>query len=147
MGIRRSKEDSYIKEMAKWEHRPVEIGDTYVQPIPYAEGGKGGAPHEEYPKWLYKPGIVDGVPAIVASKIVHDESSERIAIGQGWFVKQDEAVETLHREYATLAAHRAHEDKRMSEPARAEAARVDEASMAHLPVIPETPIRKTGAKS
>ena len=147
MGIRRAKEDPYVREMAKWEMRPVEIGDTLIQPLPVSEGGRGGAPFQEYPKWVYKPGIVDGVPAISASKIVNDEPAELIAKGQGWYVDQAEAVKAIHTEYGKLAAHRAYEDRNMSESARAEAAKVDEASMAHLPVIPETPIRKAGAKS
>lgn len=141
MGIRYSKEDAFIKERAKWEMRPVEIGDTYVQPIPVAEGGRGGAPFEEYPKWLHKPGLVDGAPGIVASKLVNDADAEAIARGLGWAVDQAKAVADLHLELATLAANRAASDRRMSEKAREEAAAVDETTMAHLPVIPEAPKR------
>lgn len=148
MAIHRTDEDPFIKEMQKWEHRPVLLGGkggTYIEPIPWkadGTGGKGDAPHQEYPKWLHKPGLVDGAPAIVSSKLVRDESEELIAKGQGWYVDQAEAVKDFHHELATLAANRAASDRRMSAAAQAEAARVDEASMAHLPVIPEAKQRK-----
>jgi hypothetical protein len=47
-------------------------------------------------------------------------------------------------EFARLAANRAHTERWMSDKARAEAREIDESTIEHLPVIPETPIKKRG---
>lgn len=152
MAISRTQEDSWTKEMAKWEQRPVMVNGTYVEPIPYEQGGRMGAPITEYPKMIYKAESFDGGPRISAHKIVGDESAERIAIGQGWSLTQEQALERVHAnqlEMAKLAANRAHNEKWMSDKAKAEAQAVDESTIAHLPSIPETPIkarRKPGPK-
>lgn len=149
MAIPRAQEDSWTKEMSKWEMRPVLINGTYVQPISHLEGGRGGAPVTEYPKMLYRGESADGGPRIAGCKIVNDESQERMACGSGWSVTQEQALEAVHaqqREFARLAANRAHNDKWMSDKAKAEAQAIDESTMEHLPVIPETPIRKRRTK-
>jgi len=145
MGIHRSKEDSYIKELAKWEARDVEVGDTIVRAIPFSEGGKKNAPFAEYPKMLYRAESADGGPRICDTKIVLDDGQERLAVGSGWSVTQEDAIEAIHaqhKEFARLAAERAHNERWMSGRAQAEAAAVDEATMQHVPSIPETPIRR-----
>lgn len=149
MGIQLTKEDSYIQEMRKWEREVVEIGGTIVRPIPFAEGGKGGMPFQEYPKAMYRAESAMGGPRISAMKTVDDEGAERLAHGQGWRSKQEDAIDLVHAnalEAAKLAANRAHNEKWMSEKARAEAAAVDEATMEHVPSIPETPIVKRQQK-
>ncbi len=134
--------------MAKWEQRPVMIGGktgTYVEPIPYAEGGRGGAPFEEYPKAMYRAESAMGGPRISGFREVRDEGAELLAKGQGWFVTQQEALADVprqQREFARLAAERAANERWMSPAAQAEARAVDEATMEHVPVIPETPIRR-----
>ncbi len=145
MGIQRSQEDSWTREMAKWEHRPVLVNGTYVEPIPFAEGGRAGAPHQEYPKMLYRAESADGGPKIADYRIVPDSGMEAVALGQGWHVRQEDAIEAVHahqRELAELAANRVYHERRMSDNARAEAAAVDETTAQHLPEIPETPIRR-----
>ncbi len=140
MGIQRTQEDTWTKEMAKWEMRPVLVNGTYVQPIPVSEGGRGGAEPQEYPKMLYRAEAEHGGPRISSTKIVHDSGQEAIALGQGWFIDQNDAIADVprrQRELATLAANRAHNDRWMSEAARAEAQAVDEATVEHLPEIPE----------
>lgn len=147
MGIARGQEDGYVKEMAKWESRPVFVNGAYIEPIPFADGGKGGAPHQEYPKMLYRADSFDGGPRISGKTIVHDESGERIAVGQGWCVTQEQAIASVaerHLLMAKLAAERAHNERWMGEKARAEAAAIDESTMEHVAVIPETPIKKRG---
>lgn len=147
MSIQRTQEDSWTKEMAKWESRPVLVNGTYVQPIPYEQGGRGGAPVTEYPKMIYRAESADGAPRIAGCKIVADESQERMACGQGWSVTQEAALEAVHaqqREFARLAANRAHNERWMSDQAKAEAQAADESTIEHLPVIPETPIKKRG---
>ncbi len=147
MGIQRSQEDSWTKEMAKWEMRPVLVGGTYIEPIPVAMGGRGGAPFQEYPKSLYKAESADGGPRICAMHVVHDADQQIVAEGQGWSDGQERAIARVgenQREMARLAANRAHNDRWMSDAAKAEAQSVDETTMQHLPVIPETPIKKRG---
>ena len=145
MGIQRSREDSWTKEMAKWEQNPVLVGDTFIQPIPFADGGRGGAPRLEYPKMLYRADSFDGGPRISETKIVEHDGAERLAAGAGWRASQEDAIKDVHarhQEFARLAAERAHTERWMSPKAQAEAAAVDESTMQHVPVIPETPIRR-----
>lgn len=147
MGIQRAQEDSWTKEMARWEQRDVMVGGTFVQAIPFENGGRKDAPHAEYPKMLYRGESADGGPRIAGCKIVSDDSQERMACGQGWSVTQEAAIAAVaaqQLEFAKLAANRAYNDKWMSDGAKEEARRVDESTMNHLPTIPETPIKKRG---
>lgn len=145
MGIQRSQEDSWTKEVAKWEHRPVLVNGTYIEPIPVASGGKGGAPFQEYPKMLYQADEADGGPRISRTKLVDNEQAERMSCGSGWSVTQEGAIDQIHArhlEMATAAAQRAHTEQWMSPKAKAEAQAVDESTMQHVGSIPETPIKK-----
>lgn len=149
MSIERTQTDPWIKEMQKWETQPTVINGSLINPIPFSEGGRGGAPRTEYPKMLYRAEAADGGYRISGSKIVDHEAAERIACGQGWSVTQEEALEQgpiRQRELATLAANRAHNDKWMSPAAQAEARTADESTMQHVPAIPETPIQKRQPK-
>jgi hypothetical protein len=152
MGIQRSQEDAWTKEMAQWEHRPVMIGGkngTYVEPIPYADGGKGGMPFTGYPKGMYRAEPGNGGYQIAGYKTVGSEADEAVAKGQGWHPSQEEAIAgaaARQRELAELAGNRANTERWMSPAAKAEAQRVDESTMHHVPVIPETPIRKGSNK-
>lgn len=147
MAIPRAQEDGWTKEMAKWEHRPVMINGTYIQPVPFADGGKGGAPTVEFPKMLYRAEAADGGPRISGYTTARDEAHERQLIGSGWSVTQEAAIEAVHAqhlEFAKLAANRVHNEKWMSDKAKAEAREADESTMQHLPVIPETPKKRVG---
>ncbi len=145
MAIARAQEDAWTKESAKWEAQDVLIGGTYVQAIPYENGGKKGAPRTEYPKMVYTAESAPGGPRISGFKIVHSESDELVARGQGWHPRQEDAIAAVgaqQLEMAKLAANRAHNDQWMSKKAKAEAQFADESTMQHLPVIPETPIKR-----
>jgi hypothetical protein len=145
MGIQRTQEDSWSKEMAKWEQRPVYVNGAYIEPIPVSAGGRGGITLTEYPKMLYRAESADGGPRIAAHKIVQDSDQEAVAIGQGWSLSQEKAIEQVHathREMARLAANRVHNERWMSEKARAEAALADESMIEHLPAVPVTPIKR-----
>lgn len=147
MGIQRSQEDAWTKEQAKWEHRPVLVNGTYVEPIPFSAGGKGNAPFREYPKAMYRAESADGGPRINGMITVDDEQQERMQVSNGWSASQTDALDRVaaqNLEFARLAANRAYNDKWMSEAARAEAQAVDERTMQHLPSIPTTPIKKRG---
>lgn len=143
MGILLDPMNGEVKERQKWEQNLVIVNGTPIQPIPWADGGKGGMPHHEYPKMLYMADAFDGGPRISATKIVHDEGQERIATGQGWCVRQEQALADVgrrHTELARAAAERAATERWMSTGAQEEAARVDESTMQHVAVIPETPL-------
>jgi hypothetical protein len=149
MGVLRSQEDGWTKEMARFEQRDVVVGGTLVQAIPFADGGKKDMPRAEYPKMLYQAESAMGGYRISGFKVVKSEGEELVACGQGWSVTQEQALAAgadRDRELAKLSANRAHSEKWMSDGARKEAAAADEATAAHLPTIPETPIRK-GARS
>lgn len=149
MGIQRSQEDAWTMEMRKWEHRPVLVNGTYIEPLSVAEGGKFNAPHQEYPKTVYKMEAADGGPRVGDYDTVHDASEESRANSRGYFSDQHDAIRRLEAqqlEFATLAANRVYHERLMSAKARAEAAIVDESTMQHLPVIPETPITRRGRK-
>lgn len=149
MAIPRAQEDSWTKEMAKWEMRPVMVNGTYVQPLSVADGGRGGAPVTEFPKMLFRGESADGGPRIADFKIAANEAHERQLLSQGYSVTQEQALEAVTRqqlEFAKLAANRAYNEKWMSDKAKAEARAVDEATIEHLPAIPETPIRRRRKK-
>lgn len=150
MSILRGPEDAWTQEMAKWEQHLVIVNGTPVQPIPFSEGGRGGAPFMAYPKAMYQADAADGGPRISGFKTVPDEGAELLAKGAGWFPRQEDAIEDVgrrHQELARAAAERANTERWMSSKAQAEAAAVDESTMQHVGEIPVTPIRKAGAKS
>lgn len=145
MAIHRTPQDSYTQEMRKWESRPVFVNGAYIEPIPVSEGGRGGAERTEYPKMLYKAQSADGGPRISGFHVVNDSGSEALARGQGWNVSQEAAIEAVHanhREMARLAANRVHNERWMSDAAKAEAREADEATIEHLAVVPPKPIKK-----
>lgn len=149
MSIQRTQEDNWTKEMAKFEQRDVMVLGTFVQAIPVESGGRKGAPFAEYPKMVYRAESAEGGPRISAHKTVQSEADEHIAVGQGWSVTQEDAIDAVgarQLEHARLAANRVHNEKWMSEGAKAEAAKADESTIEHLPAIPETPILKRQAK-
>lgn len=145
MGVLRAQEDGWTKEMAKFEQRDVIVGGTLVQALTAEQGGKKDMPFAEYPKMLYQGESAMGGPRISGCKIVKSEDEALIAVGQGWSVTQEAALAQVgarQQELARLSANRAHNDRWMSDGARKEADAVDEATMEHLPSIPETPIRR-----
>lgn len=150
MAIPRAQEDSWTKEMSKWEMRPVMVNGTYVQPLSVADGGRAGAAVTEFPKMIYRGESADGGPRIAGCKIVANDADERMALGSGWSVTQEAAlaqVTAQQLEFAKLAANRAHNDRWMSDKAKAEARAIDETTMEHLPEIPRTAIRKRRTKA
>lgn len=128
------------KERAKWD-RPR---NQTVDGVP----GMKNAGYEPYPKVLYRAGRPDhGNVKITGSLTVHSIEQEDVAKGQGWAESQEQAIAAVHdrdTEYAKLAAERAYHERRMSEKAQQEAAAVDSQTVYHVPVIPETPIRRRG---
>lgn len=142
MGILWSPESQYVKELAKWEQRPTQFVPADML---QALGKPLSPPFQEYPKALYRASRASGGPTISGFDQARDEAHERLLCGQGWSTSQEAAIAAVHTEdqqFAQLAAERAHQERRMSAKAQAEADRIDAATPAHVPVIPETPIKK-----
>lgn len=164
MAVRHGQESAYIQERRKWETQPVVVDaqwvssqvvdgqvkpgymdGTYITPLSKADGGRAPYVFQEYPKWLYKASRAEGGPVVSDSKLVHSEAEEANSRSRGFCVGQDEAIAAIHAEdleHAKLAANRSWEERRMSHHARSEAAIVDEASIQHVPEIPQTPVKR-----
>lgn len=141
MAVLHSPESAYAKELWKWDHT---VNET--NPVDGSKGLRPATP-QMYPARLYKAGRIQGIPAIVEAVEVRSEAEERnqialgfVAGGQGAALAQLEAEDL---EIAKLAANRAFNERRMSEGAQREAAQVDDSTARHVPVIPETPIKRT----
>lgn len=147
MGIQHSQASAYVKEMQKWESRPVLVGDTMIMPLPPSEGGKAGHPFQPYPKMLYRAVRANGGPKIAGNLTVESEREQAYQETQGWHDGQEKAIQAIHdedTEFARLAANRAHNERLMSPNAKAEAAAFDEHTIQHQPVIPEQSRPKVG---
>lgn len=142
MGLIWSPESKYAQELAKWEQRPTAIVPAEM----LTALGKPLSPSfQEYPKAMYRAKRADGGPRINGFIVADTEHDETRLKALGWSVSQEAAIAVIHAEdqtFAQLAAERALTERRMSAPAQAEAARVDDRTPQHVPVIPETPIKK-----
>ena len=128
------------KELARW----ITPRNQMVHGLP----GFKNVGYEEYPKCLYKAGRPTKANVEISGSLtVHDESQERVALGQGWSRTQEDAIQRYHdhdREMATLAANRAYQERTMSEKAQAEAAAFESETIQHVAEIPRTPVRRRG---
>lgn len=130
-----SPESAYSQELAKWEARPTAYVPEPGRPFVF----------REYPKMLVKASRATGGPKITDTITAANPSEEATLLSRGWSLTQEAAIEAIHaqdRDIAQAAAERAFSDRRMSERAQAEARAADDATPAHVPVVPETPIRK-----
>lgn len=131
------------KELARW-NKPYDPSD----------------PRNQFPKMLYQAvKRKDGTPSVGevddstcggttgaaeafnrrCQLIVKSEQEEREALGRGWRLSPADALarfEEKERSIANAAAHRAYEDRNMSDAAKAEAAAADAATEEHLPEVP-----------
>lgn len=153
MGVLISPESELGKELAKWEQRNYNPHD----------------PKNRYPMMLYKAKKrPDGVlstgegPSMDATfggpgaaenwskqcqRIVENENEHAAAREDGWRDNREEAVEYvkyLDKLVADAAAHRAFEDRNMSERAKAEAQAAEDATSEHLAEVLEQPRRRLG---
>lgn len=133
-----SPESAHAKEMRRWEAH-------------YSKYGEPGRPYDPNVKWPAMFYRVDHgpnlSPEIVAREEAADENHAARLYARGFGNGAAEAMEIFTKrqaEIATLAANRAHQEQRMSDKARAEAAVVDASTSDHVPVIPETPIKRRG---
>lgn len=146
MAVHHAPESAHAKELWKWDHTIAE-----VNPVDGNIRGLRPLGPQPYPARMYKAGRIQGVPAIVEACEVNSEAEQRNAESLGFVAGgQGAAMDALHRqdvEFARLAANREFTDRKMGEQARAEAERIDSQTSEHLPVIPETPVRKRRTKA
>ena len=151
-------EDSFKrKEEKKWD-------------TPKREGGMRCDGYEPYPRMLYRAmenpisgktevnltkDVLSGDRTVVllsaeqfnasCQTIVNDEREYQRAKADGWRDSPKEAIEYhngTETEKLVASAVRAHEDRNMSEAAKAEAAKYEAATPDHVPEIPESRKRK-----
>lgn len=146
-----SPESFYAKEMARWN-------------APKREGGMNRNGHEEFPRMLYKPQpnplsgkyevaidrdviSLDKTVVLLDAQafntscqlVVSNEEELHRAKRDGWRESQAEAMKYHEDELsrlATEAAHRNHDDRNMSEAAKAEAQVVEDSTPSQVGEIP-----------
>lgn len=136
MGVVRTGESSYDKEMDKWD-------------TPRRLGGMKPDGYEAFPAMLYKAFQLDNGKWAVndpfdenwsrrCQMIVRDDRELRMQMDQGWRQTPADALayaERLEEEIANAAAERHYADQRLSDKARREAADVDASTNEHVPDI------------
>lgn len=135
----------YAEEMRKHESQFTQWGKP-GRPYPY----KPGDEKFEFPKRLYKAVRSEGPGIEYEGFTVNDEHEQRNMLSRGYALSQTDALALLTREqteHGKLAAERNFEiaHGRISERAAAEVRAAEEAHGAtHLPMVPETPIKRRG---
>jgi hypothetical protein len=117
--------------------------------------GPPGRPYQyaEFPKMLFKGERGDKGPAIAERCVVNNEDEQRNMQSRGFYVTQQAALDALakeHLEHGQLAAERNYEiaKGRISEKAAQEVRSAEsEHGARHLPMVPETPIKRRGRPS
>lgn len=136
MGVVRTGESSFDKEMDKWD-------------TPRRLGGMKPDGYEPFPQMLYKAHQLENGKWAVndpydenwskrCQVIVRDERELTRQLEQGWRPSPTEAVdyaERVQEEIANAAAERHYADQRLSDKARREAAAIDAESNEHIPDI------------
>jgi hypothetical protein len=140
LAVLHSPESDYAKEMRKHESQHTQFGP-----------GERPYVYREFPCRMYKAGRdAAGRPSIVDAQDAHSEAEVRNFESRGFVAGgQGKAIDALHAgdtEIAKLAANRAAQERTMSPAAQREAAAHDDATDEHVPVIPETPIKRRGRK-
>lgn len=138
MPVEHGSESNYAKEMRRWESHHTKFGPP----------GRAYT-FQEFPKRLYKAEHVSGKGIeIVDAQTAADEQAERNLLSRGFHFGQQAAIDAIRDEqtvHGTLAAERNWEIQhgRLSEKAAAEVAAAEaEHGAKHLPMVPETPIKR-----
>jgi hypothetical protein len=136
-GILWSPASNYAREITKFERTHTKYGPPGLPPYT----------HQDYPARLYRPSRDERTGRVTfEGATANDRQEQSTYEGQGYVAGgQGEALKALEQRelaIATAAAERAASERTMSERARTEAAAVDASTDLHVPVIPETPIRR-----
>lgn len=130
MSVAYSPDSAYAKEMVKWESQHTQYGPP-LRPYEF----------REFPKRLYKAiRPLAGGTVTFDGRDAGDENEERNLLSRGYRCGQDTALAALDKAdfaVAEATANRHYHDARMGEQARREAEAADNATAAHVPVIPE----------
>jgi hypothetical protein len=143
-GVFHNPASAYAREMAKFE---MDWGPFGPPGRPRHAHGHPTVPCQMY---LVERAETGGGVVVKHSVRAEDEHEMRNWQSRGYYSGLAEAAEALtksEQEKAELAANRAFQERRMSDAAREEAARIDASTAEHVPVIPETPIVRRQAKS
>jgi hypothetical protein len=145
MGVIYPPETEYAKERQRWEAQGSEIGPG-LRPYVF----------RPYPAMVFKAGRPEngmGAHVIVESRVAESEKDFDNWRHLGFRMTPLEAIELVDAqqlECATLAAELNHEQKnKLSERASVEVdiARASHTGISrHMPMVPETPIKKRGRK-
>lgn len=136
MGVVRTGESAYDKELNKWD-------------TPQRQGGMRPDTYQPFPAMLYKAHQKDNGQWSVndpfdenwsrrCQMIVRDDTELRRQMEQGWRQSPSDALEyaeRLQRAIADAAAERHYADQRLSDSARREASAADAATNDHVPDI------------
>lgn len=140
MAVVHSQDSGYAKEMRKWNAYPSEYGP-----------GERPFQHYDYPAMLYRAKRGPDGRVTFESVVVNDEDErdreEDRGFAWGGQGKALEKLEASELEIAKLAANLNHQARVMSPKAAAEIEAAQAAAGArHLPMVPETPIKRRGRK-
>lgn len=133
----------YGKELWKWDHLESE-----THPTDSTIRGMRPASFREYPAAMYR--ITQRNPWKWEHETAKDETAKRNLESRGFIAgglgAASDAYDTSMQDLATAAATRNFEDRRMSDQAKAEVNKAEQASSTHLGEIPATPIKKRWRK-
>ena len=139
MGVFHSPETAYGKELWRWDHT---IGEA--NPVDPTIKGMRPISHQMYPAMMYR--VTDRNPLTFDREIVDSETQQSLAEKRGFVAggqgKALEAYDAQQKEYATIAAHRNYEDRKLGEKAKAEADAYESEQDGHVAVIPEVPVKR-----
>lgn len=140
MPVEFGKESHYAKESRKWEATHTQFG---APERPYV--------FQEYPKRMYRFAYAVGQGIHQAdAQTANDDLQERNLLSRGFHFGPEaayRAIEQEQTEHGRLAAEREWEIQhgRVSEKAATEVRQAEQEHGArHLPMVPETPIKKRG---
>jgi len=132
-------ETAYGKELWKWDHYEDE-----QNPIDPSIRGMRPRGYRPYPASMYR--VVERNPLQMEFEIAESDVQRRNLEQRGFVhggqLAALEAYDGQQKEFATLAANRAYNDRKMSPEAQAEAAAFDAEADGHQPEIPAVPIKR-----
>jgi len=138
-GIVHNPASAYAREMAQWE-----MGYS-----PYGPPGRRREDASAWPALFYKMRRSETNGDLLVDHYEAAESPTQAALLEAKGYRQgrpaaEAYVIELEQTVAVAAAERAASDRHMSEKAKAEAQRADDATSQHVGEVPETPIRRRG---
>jgi hypothetical protein len=143
MAVSYPAESAIAKELWRWDH-------TTSEHNPHDSSLRGVRPPspQEFPKMLYRASRpATGGKVTFEQLIVDDSQVQRNFESRGYHCRQEDALAALESDelaVAKLAAERHYQERSMSEKAQREVAAHEAETDAHLPVIPDTPVKRRG---